>query len=275
VKRRTVIIFGLCAFVVAVLALLPASIFESPLNNALAPGAQIRNSSGTIWSGSALVQLNGSQPPGQNPGQRGSRASPAIEVPITWSFAPTSLMRLRLGFDVFATGRHVLGKTTVEAGILSVQLRSVDLRLAMESLSQLNHDMAFLRPSGEVQFSSDGHALQIDYFSPNAMAGRLNFAANRVRFQAIAGIPVSVPLGSYGGHLIFNGQRIVYQIEKSSGFLSLNGGGHVVLGKPNEFQYQGFAGALPGSPVWLASTLAGLGRATPDGRVTIDYKTNW
>ena len=184
-------------------------------------------------------------------------------------------MRLRIGVDVEATGRHVFGKTTVEAGVLSVQLRKADLHLAMESLSQLNRDIAFLRPAGEVQFLSDGHSLKIDYAAPHAMAGRLNFAANRVRVQASAGIPLSVPLGSYGGHMVFDGQRVVYQIEKSSGLLSLNGGGHVVLGKQNEFKYQGFAAALPGSPDWLASTLGGLGRATPDGRVNIDYKTNW
>ncbi|MFO0214400.1 MAG: hypothetical protein ACK511_00040, partial [Burkholderiales bacterium] len=148
-------------------------------------------------------------------------------------------------------------------------------RLAIESLSQLNKDIAFLRPAGELQFLSEGHPLQVDYLSPNAMAGRLNFKVSRVRVQAIAGVPLGVPLGSYGGHLIFNGQRIVYQIEKSSGLLSLNGGGHMVLGKPNEFKYQGFAAALSGSPVWLANAIGTLGRATSDGRVSIDYQTTW
>jgi hypothetical protein len=107
------------------------------------------------------------------------------------------------------------------------------------------------------------------------MAGRLSFAVNRFRVRAIGGVPLGAPLGSYRGHLIFNGQRIVYQIETSSGLLSLIGGGHVVLGKPNEFHYQGFGAALPGSPSWLANTIGTLGRATPDGRVSIDYKTNW
>jgi hypothetical protein len=269
VTHRTFGIVGIFAFITAVIALIPARIFELALNKALAPGAQVRNTSGTIWSGSASVQLDGGQFPRQSP------STPAIEVPIQWSFAPTSLMRLRLGFNIVATGRHLLGKTTVEAGLLSVQLRNVDLRLAIESLSQLNKDIAFLRPAGELQFLSEGHSLQIDYLSPNAMAGRLNFKVSRVRVQAIAGIPLGVPLGSYGGHLIFNGQRIVYQIDKSSGLLSLNGGGHVVLGKPKEFKYQGFAAALSGSPVWLANAIGTLGRATSDGRVSIDYQTTW
>ncbi len=268
-KRRTFVLVGVVAFVSATITYLPASLFESPLNKLLSTNAQLRNMGGTIWSGTALVQLNGGQTAGQ------LRSTPAIEAPIQWSFAPTSLMRLRLGFDVVATGRHVLGKTTVEAGLLSVQLRNADLRIAIESLSQLNKDIAFLRSAGELQFLSEGHTLQVEYASPHAMLGRLNFAASRVRIQALPGVPLSVPLGSYSGHLVFNGQRIVYQIEKSSGLLSLNGGGHVVLGKPNEFKYQGFGAALPGSPVWLANTIGTLGRATPDGRVSIDYKTNW
>ncbi len=252
--RRNFVIVGIIAFIASVIALIPARIFESALNKALAPVAQVRNTSGTIWSGSASVQLDGGQVLRQSP------STPAIEVPIQWSFAPTSLMRLRLGFNIV---------------VLSVQLRNVDLRLAIESLSQLNKDIAFLRPAGELQFLSEGHPLQVDYLSPNAMAGRLNFKVSRVRVQAIAGVPLGVPLGSYGGHLIFNGQRIVYQIEKSSGLLSLNGGGHMVLGKPNEFKYQGFAAALSGSPVWLANAIGTLGRATSDGRVSIDYQTTW
>ncbi|MFO0305986.1 MAG: hypothetical protein ACK51J_09410, partial [Burkholderiales bacterium] len=75
------------------------------MNKALAPVAQVRNTSGTIWSGSASVQLDGGQVLRQSP------STPAIEVPIQWSFAPTSLMRLRLGFNIVATGRHLLGKT--------------------------------------------------------------------------------------------------------------------------------------------------------------------
>jgi hypothetical protein len=272
VKRRTLVIVGVVAFVCATVTFFPASLFESQVSKLLSPNAQLRNTSGTIWVGAALLQLSGSQLPTQAEGR--ARSTAAIEVPIQWSLAPTSLIRLRLGFDVVATGRHVLGKTTVEAGLLSVQLRNANLRLAIESLALLNRDIAFLRPAGEVHFLTDGHALRIDYASPHAMQGRLNFSANRVQVQAIAGIPLSVPLGSYGGHMVLEGQRIVYQIEKSSGLLSLDGGGHVVLGKPNEFKYQGFAAALPGSPAWLANTLGTLGRATPDGRVSIDYKTN-
>lgn len=271
-KRRTVVIVGLCAFVVATVALFPAIIIESPVNRALsllATNPQLRNVSGTIWSGAALVQLKGSRASSQ------SQATPALDVPISWSFAPTSMLRLRIGLNVTATGRHLSGKTTVEAGMLSVNLRNTDLRLSIEGLSHLNGDIAVLRPSGDVQFISDGHTLQINYASSHEMAGRLSFAVNRFRVRAIGGVPLGAPLGSYRGHLIFNGQRIVYQIETSSGLLSLIGGGHVVLGKPNEFHYQGFGAALPGSPSWLANTIGTLGRATPDGRVSIDYKTNW
>jgi hypothetical protein len=107
------------------------------------------------------------------------------------------------------------------------------------------------------------------------MAGRLNFAANHIRIQSIGGLPISAPLGSYHGNLMFEQQRVSYQIEKSSGMLALNGGGHVVLGKTNEFRYQGFASAPAGSPAWVASLLGRVGRLAPDGRVNIDYKTSW
>jgi hypothetical protein len=262
------LVFGVAAaaFVAAVVAFIPATTIESAVNQRLAPTARLQVTGGTIWSGAAVVSLLGATRSAQDN---------SLDVPVKWSFAPSSLLRLRLGFDLVFNGRLLSGTSLAEAGIVDLQLRNMDVKIAMDILARLRRELSLFKPSGEFQLTSAGSTLNIDYASPHAMTGQLNFAANRIRVQSIGGLPVGAPLGSYSGKLSFEGQRIAYQIEKSSGILALTGGGHVVLGKANEFRYQGFASALPGSPVWVASALGSFGRLSPDGRVNIDYKTNW
>jgi len=268
-KTRTVALTGAAALAIALIAFVPAKMLESTLNKRLAPGAQLTGINGTIWSGAATMQIAAA-------GKQISVATgERVDIPFTWSFAPTSLLRLRLGADVVATGRALNGKARVEAGLLSVQARNADLKAAMEALGRLHQNFSVFKPGGEVQILSSSTPLKIDYMAPHAMAGRLDFAATNVRVQSIAGLPIAVPLGSYGGHMVFEGQRVNYQIEKSSGLLALTGGGHIALGNTREFQYKGYAAALPGSPIWLAQALGSFGRTSPDGRASIDYKTNW
>ncbi len=268
-KAQTIALTGAAALAIALLAFIPAKMLETTLNKRLAPGAQLTGLNGTIWSGAATMQIAEAGKPIST--ARGER----IEIPLTWSFAPTSLLRLRLGADVVASGRALSGKGRVEAGFLSMHLRDADINAAMESLGRLHQNYSILKPGGECQIRSTGAPLTIDYLTPHAMSGRLDFAVTNVRVRSIAGLPIAVPLGSYGGHMVFDGQRVNYQIEKSTGLLALTGGGHIELGNTREFRYKGYAAALPGSPVWLAQALGSFGRTSPDGRANIDYKTNW
>jgi len=268
-KARTIALTGGAAFSIALTVFIPANMVASLINKRLAPSAQLTGISGTIWSGAATVQI-------AEAGQQISAArSDRIEIPLTWSFAPSSLLRLRLGADVVASGRALSGKARVEAGLLGMRLRDADIKAAMESLGRLHQNFSILKPGGELQIRSSGAPLSINYLAPHAMSGRLDFAAADVRVRSIVGVPIAVPLGSYGGHMVFDGQRVNYQIEKSSGLLALTGGGHIALGNSREFHYKGYAAALPGSPVWLAQMLGSFGRTSPDGRASIDYKTNW
>jgi len=276
-KARTIALTGGASLAIALLAFIPANMIESLINKRLAPGAQLTGISGTIWSGAATMQIAeaGQQINAEAGRQINAARGGRIEIPLTWSFAPTSLLRLRLGADVMASGRALSGKARVEAGLLSMRLRDADIKAAMESLGRLHQNFSMLKPGGELQIRSSGAPLSIDYLAPHAMSGRLDFAAANVRVRSIAGLPIAVPLGSYGGHMVFDGQRVNYQIEKSSGLLALTGGGHIALGNSREFHYKGYAAALPGSPVWLAQMLGSFGRTSPDGRASIDYKTNW
>ena len=268
-KPRTIAATGAIALAIALLAFVPAKLLEATLNKQLAPGAQLVGINGTIWSGAATLQIAEAGKPIS--AARGGR----VDIPLTWSFAPTSLLRLRLGVEVVASGRALNGRARAEAGFLSVQMRNADIKAAMDAIGRLHQNFSVIKPSGEIQILSSSAPLKIDYMAPHAMAGRLDFAATNVRVRSIAGLPIAVPLGSYGGHMTFEGQRVNYQIEKSSGLLALTGGGYVSLGNTREFQYKGYAAALPGSPVWLAQALGNFGRTSPDGRASIDYKTNW
>lgn len=267
-KARLLIATGVIALGVALIAFIPAGILESIANQRLAPTAQLRATSGTIWSGATVLQIAEA---GKPLAARGAK----MEVPIRWSFAPSSLLRLRLGADVTATGRALNGKFRLEAGVLSAQIRDADVNAAMDAIGRLNQTVSIFKPGGELQVRSTEVPWRIDYLAPNAMTGRLDFAASKVRMASIAGVPVGVPIGSYSGNLVFDGQRVNYKIDKSSGLISLIGGGHVAFDNSREFYYKGVATSLPGSPVWLASTLGGFGRTSPDGRTSIDYKTRW
>jgi hypothetical protein len=265
-KKTLVLSVAAATFMTAVVAFIPATLIESAVNPRFMPTTRLQVTGGTIWAGTANVIVAGATPQLQDV---------PLEIPVKWSVAPSSLLRLRLGFDVIASGRQFNGSWTAEAGLFDLQLRNMDVTIAMELLARIRRELSLFQPRGEFQLTSVGPAFTVDYAAPHAMAGRLNFAANHIRIQSIGGLPISAPLGSYHGNLMFEPQRVSYQIEKSSGMLALNGGGHVVLGKTNEFRYQGFASAPAGSPAWVASLLGRVGRLAPDGRVNIDYKTSW
>jgi hypothetical protein len=264
-KLRWFIVIGIASAATGAVLFLPAQLAEPMLNRKLANQASVQITGGTLWSGNTLLVIGGAN----------NRRDKSAEVPLTWSFAPMSLLRLRAGFDVTANGASLRGRTRVEAGVLNVQLRDIDVRFNLALINRLNANVGILKPSGEAHFTSPESALRINYGPPNDMDGSLAVKVDNVRVAAFAGLPLSVPIGSYAGSLKFDKQRINYNIDKSSGLLGLTGGGHIEFGSKREFRYQGFASALPGSPVWLAGTLGNLGRASPDGRVSIDQNINW
>jgi hypothetical protein len=271
--RWALISLGVVALLLGLLAFIPASLLEGAVarrNLSLV----LTNTTGTVWSGSAMLLVADSPQAARTP--QANRT--ALRVPITWSFAPTSLARARLGFDVTAGNdalRDIAGTAVVEAGVTDVAIRKADMRLSMAALARVSRDVALFRPTGLVHVRSGERTVTIDYRAPHNMAGEVRLNANEVRLRAAALLGLSVPLGSYAGRVTFAGQRIDYRIDESKGVLALTGSGHVTRDANREFHYDGFATPLPGSPPWLLGALSGLGRITPDGRVKLDVKAKY
>lgn len=262
--KKSLLIAGAAALLVGVAAFAPASLLQGTANRALADAGEMKQLTGTVWSGAGIVSLKAS----------GGR----IDVPVKWSWAPSSLARARMGFDITASGREIAGDVRVEAGLVDVQFRRADIRASMAALGRLSRNIGFARPSGDLRILTGDNSVTVGYAAPHTLGGGTRLTVSNVRLQGLGGLSLGTlapPLGSYEGTVNFAGQRIDFKIDKSSGLLGLAGGGNIVLGPQRSFQYQGFASMLPGSPVWLMSSFASLGKATPDGRFNIDIKTNW
>ncbi len=281
-KRGVFIAVGLLALFIASVVFVPASVVVNLVDERLAPRLLLQSVEGTIWSGRANVSLMPLPPPSaaSNAGGASKRAStakprPLLQVPVTWSFAPTSLLRGRFGLDLRMQSTELSGKLRTEAGLWNLQVRDADVSASMDALSRVNQDLGVFKPAGRIEALSTDDVVTIGYAAPHPMSGTIKLSVSDVRLRAGALLGLAVPIGSYAGTVKFTGERIDYQIDSSKGMLSLTGKGHITRDANRELHYDGVAAPLPGSPTWLIGALVSAGRITPDGRVNINVKTRW
>ncbi len=275
-KRGVFIAVGLLTLFIASVVFVPASVVINLVDERLAPRLLLQSVEGTIWSGRANVSLMPLPPPGAA-SKRASTAKPRplLQVPVTWSFAPTSLLRGRFGLDLRMQSAELSGKLRAEAGLWNLQVRDADVSASMDALSRVNQDLGMFKPTGRIEAISTDDAVTVGYAAPHPMSGTIKLSVSDVRLRAGALLGLAVPIVSYAGTVKFSGERIDYQIDSSKGMLSLTGKGHITRDANRELHYDGVAAPLPGSPAWLLGALASAGRLTPDGRVNINVKTRW
>ena len=273
-RRGVLIAVGLAALLIAGLVFFPATVIVNLIDERLAPRVVLQAVDGTIWSGRAAVAIM-PLPAGGTMSRRGTAPRALLQVPLEWSFAPSSLLRGRLGADVRMQSSELSGKLRAEAGVFNLQVRDADISASMAALARVNQELGLFKPSGRIEAISTDDAVTIGYAAPHPMSGTLKLSVSDVRLRAGALLGLSVPIGSYAGAVKFTGERIDYRIDSSKGALALTGGGHITRDANRELRYEGVASALPGSPTWLIGALASAGRLTPDGRVNINVKTRW
>ena len=278
-KIRTYFILWLLVFIVGLVAFAPASLIESPANRAMAPHATLTISGGTVWSGSGTLALF--------PSAR------IVSVPITWRFDPLALLRLRFGFYVSANSPAIAGKARIGAGFQTIQLRDTALKIDATLLEQVNPQVNLLvslaGPSGTFQITiTDGNSVTAPYPTPQ----ELPFAEGKLIAQVEAFALRSVsprPLGNYEIAIKLNGTNAEYAFTNTSGALKFDGGGAVAWGStggsndggsksPRTFTYRGIASAATrhaSESAQLLAPLQAVGKAMPDGRVSLDINANW
>jgi hypothetical protein len=277
-RRGAFIAVGLTALLIAGLIFVPATVIVNLIDERLAPRVVLQAVDGTIWSGRATVAIMPVPSGGaarRETSKRNATPRALLQVPVQWSFAPSSLLRGRFGADIRMQSSELSGKLRAEAGIFNVQVRDADISASMDALSRVNQDLGLFKPSGRIEALSTDDAVTVGYAAPHPMSGSLKLSVSDVRLRAGALLGLAVPIGSYAGTVKFTGERIDYRIDSSRGMLALSGSGHITRDANRELHYDGVATPLPGSPTWLMGALVSTGRLTPDGRVNINVKTRW
>jgi hypothetical protein len=222
-------VVAIAAFALGAIAFAPARLLEGPARAALAPSGDLVNTVGTVWSGGGVLVL------GQQTGRRG------VNVPISWQFAPTSLFKLRLGFDVIAKSDAISGVAHAGIGFRNIDISRADIKADASFISALNNLIAFAGPRGTLQLKTNvGESVTFAYRGPISVGGKLNAQADNLALRTLFAQPV----------------------------------GQVQWLPRREFVYNGTAKASSQAPLLFAALLP-LGRPTLDGRVRIDYKGGW
>jgi Type II secretion system (T2SS), protein N len=264
-KLKWLIIVGvLSAFLVGI-AMIPASIVESNINQRLANNGTFRVAGGTIWSGSGTLVWNAA------PVGNAISRLPSLEIPLQWSFAPLGIFQGRASVDVIADGKPLRGRARLGFGLSSVTISRADLSTSLEVISRFNRNLALASASGDLVVQTNNDSLNIGYAAPYLMNGALRVNASNIRLRTIG----PQAFGSYEVAMNFTDQDIRYQVDKSSGTLVLQGSGNISLAAPKQFRYIGTASVSRVAPAWLPAALLAVGRPGLDGRFTIDYKTNF
>jgi hypothetical protein len=252
-------VIAVASFALGAVAFAPARLLEGPARAALAPHGNLTNTAGTVWSGSGVLML------GKQAGGRG------VNVPIAWQFVPTSLFKLRLGFDVLAKSDAISGIARAGIGFRNIDISGADIKADASFISALNNLIAFAGPRGTLQLKTNvGESVTFAYRGPISVGGKLNAQADNLALRTL----FAQPVGSYEININFRDNLAEYRFVKSSGLLALEGGGQVQWLPRREFAYNGTAKASPQAPLLFAAMLP-LGRPTLDGRVRIDYKGAW
>ena len=259
-KLRYAIILFAIAFIVGLIVLAPATLIQGAANRALAPNAALAVTAGTIWSGSGTLVL--------------FPTASSVIAPITWRFDPLALLRLRLGFYLNAHSAALAGNARVGAGITSIELRDTDIKIDGALVSRSNSILSLIGPRGILQLKiNDGDRIVTPY---QTQAGiRTAEGKLAVKFDSLTLRNLSPrPLGTYDIDVKFNNSSAEYAFVNCAGNLKFDGGGSVSWGSARTFAYRGLA-STPRESRFLLEPLSAIGRPTADGRLQINYNTNW
>ncbi len=252
-------VLAVIAFLLGAISFAPARLLDGPAHAALAPYGDLTNTVGTLWSGSGVLVL----------GQHGSGRN--ISVPITWQFAPTSLAKLRLGFDVIAKSDSISGVARAGIGFRNIEINNANINVDANFISAFNNLIAYAGPRGTLRLkTNETESVVFAYRGPISVSGKLVAIADNISLRTL----FAQPIGSFETNIYFRDNLAEYSFVKSTGLLALDGGGQVQWLPSREFAYNGTAKASPQAPLLFAALLP-LGRPTLDGHVRIDYKGGW
>ena len=244
------------AFVAGLIRFLPASVFEARINETL-PAPWNAAMAGTLWDGEGVL--------------RAGKSPDSLRIPLTWTFDATALLRLNAAWDVASTSRAIAGTVNLGKTWGALELRNAALTLDTAALAPLYPPLALAAPSGILQVSTPtGAAFVVRTGDALRMTGDLQVEATRFSIR-----PLSANLsGDYTAKLAAQDSRIGYTLRQRKGALDLDGTGTLDMAS-RSLSYAGLVTTAPELPEAVLSQLKSLGKAEPNGRLRLDWETQW
>jgi general secretion pathway protein N len=229
-NRWVLLVAGLGAYALALLATAPATLADAALRSASAGSLRLAEAHGSLWSGSGLIEIRDAS------GQTG------IARDFSWRVVPHSLLRGRLVSEV-RLGR-ASAPFPVTLSLWQVELANADISLPAAVLGLAVPKLAPLGLTGDVLI----HVANLS-MAKNAVAGN---ATLKWRAAGSALTTVS-PLGDYEVRLDAEGRTVTAILRTLDGPLLLEGKGSWTRGARPEFL--GMAGVPPPHQQQLAPLL--------------------
>jgi general secretion pathway protein N len=207
VARGWLLAAGICIYLVALTASLPATLADAGLNAASGGRMRVADAQGTLWSGTGHFEV------------RAAGGRSAYGMPLAWQFRPGELMRARIGYSVRAGAGSEPFPVTISWS--RVEVSDVRINLPASALVFGAPALAPLALSGQLQVEIPGFSV--------GRGSATGEAVLRWRAAGSALSPVS-PLGDYEVRLAADGAAIHASLATLQGPLQLDGGGAWQIG---------------------------------------------
>ena len=220
-RRRGVrlVILGVVAYLVFLLANLPASWLGFALERASRGALSLGEPAGTVWKGSGLLAL------------RSGGAFRGI-ADIEWRTNPLSVLAGRLSVALSGAAPEAGLRASVSLGARSVRFQNVEANAPASLLEPAIPAAAFAKPDGRLRVLAD--SLEI---------GRAGVSGAATVEWLEAGITGLQRLGDYRLQITGNGERAEMKLATLRGDLRLTGTGEWRAAQPRVVQLRGTAEA--------------------------------
>ncbi len=253
--RRMGIIVAM-ALVAGLIKFLPANIFEARINVAL-PSPWSAAVSGTVWDGHGVL--------------RAGQSAEALRIPLTWKFDLAALLGLTASWELASTSSAISGTTNLGIGWSALNLRNAALTFDAGALAPHHPLLALAAPSGSIQVSTpNGKTLVLHTRDTFRLNGELHVAATAFSVRPLSG-NLS---GDYTAKLSAQDARVSYTVRQRKGALNLDGNGSIDMASRG-LSYSGLIAPSPELPEAMLQQLKSIGKAAPDGRLRLDWTTQW
>jgi general secretion pathway protein N len=222
--RRTGVRFalvGAVAYVVFLVATLPASWVDYALERATGGALALGDSSGTVWKGRGTLAAKSGD---------GFRAIGDIQ----WRSNPLSIFTGRLGVAITGTASGGDLKANASLGLRSVRLQNLEASVQVSAIEQAVPLLGIWKPQGRVRISADAFEL-----GPASVRGAATAEWSDAGMSGIARV------GDYRLQVTGNGDNAAIRLQTLRGDLKVSGDGQWRAAEPRVVQIRGVAEAPP------------------------------